>query len=137
MVVSFRGCIVKDVQKNRLLSWFLIWKKATAYKRIERQKKIEEDHGDRNLDKESMDEDEWGQLQLWHNRNNINKMILQNQIQIGLKLQKEVKEKQELIHNNLRYKMGGAVINDLLAKKSRVELKWRFKMWKQLTNYSN
>ena len=68
-------------------------------------------------------------LDKFKRQNLMNKQILQNQIQIGKSLQKDIERKQNLIKSDLKFKMGLMIIKGLLKKKKRVLEKRFFKLW--------
>lgn len=62
-------------------------------------------------------------------QNNVNKLILQNQVQIGLYLQKDIVQKQILIRTDLRHKMALAMIKGVLQRQKRYIEKRYFSKW--------
>jgi hypothetical protein len=62
-------------------------------------------------------------------QNNVNKLILQNQIQIGLHLQKEIGNKQVMIRTELRHRMALNMIKGVLQGQSRYIQKRYFSKW--------
>lgn len=76
------------------------------------------------------------EIEKYQRQNTVNKMLLQNQLQIGLTLQKEIEHKQKHIKDDLRIKMGAAVVKSFLLKKKRILQKKYFQKWSGELKYS-
>lgn len=137
LVDKKRESIIKDVQKAQILSRFMRWKKFVAVQKFtEMQNKAQDGHLETQDDYTTISDDSGPDLEKYKKQNDVNKMILKNQLQIGLSLQKDIRTKQDLIKNDLRYKMGAAVIKSLLMKKKRLLLKKFFTKWSGELRYS-
>jgi len=97
LMAKKRESVLKDIDKVRVLSRFIRWKKFTAYHRLlDMHKKSVEPPSIDNQSTISEEEDDLD-IEKYRKQNEINKMILKNQIQIGLSLQNEIRKKQEII----------------------------------------
>ena len=66
----------------------------------------------------------------------IHKMIMHNQLQIKKSLENDIKAKNDLIDNSLKYEMAGTVMKSYLLKKKRILCRKAFKIWSGKLKYS-